>query len=358
MYMQNNMNPNQSMSNMGRFGDNQMVHAQSGEMVVPNSVLQQNPQLGMGIAKALVDQGVDPNRQVVGSGAGSMNPMTGQQEFFDLGKILKTVAPIAIGAMIGPAAGAGLGGMFGAGSTAGSFLSNPFVSRALTGALTSKLGGAKTKDALLAGVLSGGLGAMFGGGTGSDATNQAAVKAGTIGKDMSKELARNQAVPEAISKTATDTASESIKGAFVPKTFSGELLQAAGIGEDNLLSKLLNTKTGEGLTAGLIAQLLAGGDEDEDTRTAYERRPFGAGGPGGKLGGITYANMGGEMGFPRRNGGIDPSEGSGRKDDVPAMLMAGEFVLTKDAVKGLGGGNQRKGIQRAYNMMDNLEARA
>jgi len=284
--------------------------------------------------------------------------MTGQQEFFDLGKILKTVAPIAIGAMIGPAAGAGLGGMFGAGSTAGSFLSNPFVSRALTGALTSKLGGAKTKDALLAGVLSGGLGAMFGGGTGSDATNQAAVKAGTIGKDMSKELARNQAVPEAISKTATDTASESIKGAFVPKTFSGELLQAAGIGEDNLLSKLLNTKTGEGLTAGLIAQLLAGGDEDEDTRTAYERRPFGAGGPGGKLGGITYANMGGEMGFPRRNGGIDPSEGSGRKDDVPAMLMAGEFVLTKDAVKGLGGGNQRKGIQRAYNMMDNLEARA
>ena len=40
------------------------------------------------------------------------------------------------------------------------------------------------------------------------------------------------------------------------------------------------------------------------------------------------------------------------------MLMFGEFVLTKDAVKGLGDGNQRKGIQRAYNMMDNLEARA
>ena len=60
------------------------------------------------------------------------------------------------------------------------------------------------------------------------------------------------------------------------------------------------------------------------------------------------------MSFPRRNGGIDPSEGSGTKDDVPAMLMAGEFVLTKDAVKGLGDGNQRKGIQRAYDMMDKL----
>ena len=64
------------------------------------------------------------------------------------------------------------------------------------------------------------------------------------------------------------------------------------------------------------------------------------------------------MDFPRRDGGIDPSEGSGTRDDVPAMLTAGEFVLTKDAVKGLGGGNQRRGIQRAYDMMNNLEARA
>jgi len=124
-----------------------------------------------------------------------------------------------------------------------------------------------------------------------------------------------------------------------------------------LLSRLLNTKVGEGLTAGLIAQLLAG-DEEEDTRREFERRPFGQGGPGGQLGGITYAADGGPMNFPRRNGGIDPSEGSGTKDDVPAMLMAGEFVLTKDAVKGLGDGNQRRGIQRAYDMMSNLEARA
>ena len=42
--------------------------------------------------------------------------------------------------------------------------------------------------------------------------------------------------------------------------------------------------------------------------------------------------------YPRRNGGIDPSEGSGTKDDVPALLMAGEFVMTRDAVKGAGGG--------------------
>jgi hypothetical protein len=62
--------------------------------------------------------------------------------------------------------------------------------------------------------------------------------------------------------------------------------------------------------------------------------------------------------FPRRNGGIMPSEGSGTKDDVPAMLMAGEFVLTKDAIKGLGNGNQRQGIAKAYDMQNQLEQRA
>jgi len=331
----NNFSP---MNNMGRFGDNQMVHAQSGEMVVPQSVLQQNPQLSMGLNQAFQNQGVDPQRQMVGSGQNSINPMTGQQEYFDLGKLLKTVAPIAIGAMVGPGAGAALGG-------AGM---NPFISRAITGALTSKLSGGKTKDALMAGLLSGGLGAMFGGGTGtetgSEATKQGAIQAqgGKMNVSDVDGMGKTSFQPSG-STTATDLANQNVQGAFKSGGF---------------LSNFLNSGLGQGLSAGLLMQLLSGDDEDEDQRTEFERRPFGAGGPGGKLGGITYANMGGEMSFPRRNGGIDPSEGSGRKDDVPAMLMAGEFVLTKDAVKGLGGGNQRKGIQKAYNMMNQLEARA
>ena len=274
-----------------------------------------------------------------------------------IGKLLKQLAPIAISAVAGPSVGAGLGQLFGTSAV------SPFISRALTGALASKLGGGKTKDAVMAGLLSGGLGAMFGGGAGteagsnigSDATKQGALKAGEFSK---AEIARNQLVPDAVSKVGTDAASESIKGVTTGGGNSGGFLNALGIGDDTIASKFLSSGLGQGLSAGLIMQLLAGGDEDEDMRSEYERRPFGYGGPSGKLGGITYANMGGSMGFPRRNGGIDPSEGSGRKDDVPAMLMAGEFVLTKDAVKGLGGGNQRKGIQRAYDMMNNLEARA
>ena len=61
--------------------------------------------------------------------------------------------------------------------------------------------------------------------------------------------------------------------------------------------------------------------------------------------------------FPRRNGGIMPDEGVPDEDSVRAMLMPGEFVMTTDAVKGLGNGNAQKGIQNMYDVMRNLERR-
>ena len=267
-----------------------------------------------------------------------------------LGKLLKDIAPVLIGATLGPTiAGAGV---------------NPFISRAVTGALTSKLTGGKTKDALRNALIAGVGGAAFDRFSGAEQTATKGAD-GTIvrgsevgGQKLPPAMTRSDQTIRAGSSTVpTEAATKGIAETFKPKTFSAELLKSAGVGGDNLLARLLNTPLGEGLTAGLIAQLVAG-DDDEEEKREFEQRPFGFGGPGGKLGGITFAKEGGEMGFPRRTGGIDPSEGSGTKDDVPAMLMAGEFVLTKDAVKGLGDGNSRKGIQRAYNMMDKLEARA
>ena len=268
-----------------------------------------------------------------------------------LGKLLKNLAPVALGAFLGPGIGTAVAGTG----------ASPFISRAVTGALTSKLMGGKTKDALRNALIAGVGGAafdQFGGGqqavpTGGEGT---IVRSGSAQPPAGNpQIAKRMG----ISSVPTEQTTQKVAEAFKPKTFSAELLKSAGVGGDNLFARLLNTPLGEGLTAGLLAQLLSGDDdEDKDTRTSFERRPFGTGGPGGRLGGITFAKEGGEMGFPRRTGGIDPSEGSGTKDDVPAMLMAGEFVLTKDAVKGLGDGNSRKGIQRAYNMMDQLEARA
>jgi len=264
-----------------------------------------------------------------------------------LGDLLKDLAPVLIGSALGPGIGSAVAGQ--------GF--SPFVSRLATGAITSKLMGGKNKDAVRNALLAGIGGMAFDNFSGQEQVTQEgrSLKPGEFTK---QEIERNQLVPTEPgaggTKPPVEVAAQKIAG--TPKTFSGELLKSAGIGDDNLLARLLNTRVGEGLTAGLIAQLLAGDDEEEQRE--FQQRPFGFGGPGGRLGGITYAADGGPMNFPRRTGGIDPSEGSGTKDDVPAMLMAGEFVLTKDAVKGLGDGNQRKGIQRAYDMMSNLEARA
>jgi hypothetical protein len=52
-----------------------------------------------------------------------------------------------------------------------------------------------------------------------------------------------------------------------------------------------------------------------------------------------------------------PDEGIPGKDSVRAMLMPGEFVMTTDAVRGLGNGNVRQGINNMYGMMRNLESR-
>ena len=261
----------------------------------------------------------------------------------NLGKIFKKLAPLAINA-IAPGMGQGLG--------------SPAVMSLLSGALSGKNPKDMLKGALLDKLgLPSGLSALYGG------------QEGRLSKGTDPRLSilyggqegrlNKGAEPTQTQRTDASTTNVESKPAFTPKTYSGEFAQTLGL-EDSMIGKLLNTNLGEGLAAGLLAQLLASGDEEEKSPYGFEQRPFGAGGPGGQVGGLPITGMaqGGEMNFPRRDGGIDPSEGSGTKDDVPAMLTAGEFVLTKDAVKGLGNGNQRLGIQKAYDMMNKLERMA
>jgi hypothetical protein len=75
---------------------------------------------------------------------------------------------------------------------------------------------------------------------------------------------------------------------------------------------------------------------------------------------VTQRNQGLAEGgpiFPRRTGGIAPTEGVPGEDSVRAMLMPGEFVMTTDAVRGLGNGNLNNGIKNMYSVMRNLESR-
>jgi hypothetical protein len=60
----------------------------------------------------------------------------------------------------------------------------------------------------------------------------------------------------------------------------------------------------------------------------------------------------------RDQGGYQPHGAQEKKDDVRALLAQGEFVMTSDAVKGLGGGDREQGAQKMYNLMHNMEAMA
>ena len=330
----------QDMAMYGRGGDTMMAHVTPGEMVVPQEVLRNSPQVARGLGTAFRDVGADPRRYVVGSGQNSINPVTGKREFF-LDKIV--------------------GALFGAGG--GSFFSNPLVQGAIGNIALKAIQGKKPslRDALIGGAIGGGLGAISGTGTGMDSLDA------LLGVTKATGAATKGA---SFIEPGMESA---LKGG--PKRAEGLL----GLGEifntdtQGPIGRILNTKAGEALAFGLGSQLLDSlftEEEDPDPYGMMARfnRPFGQGpvrfkdvkrptGTARELEAM-YANKGGPAYFPRRNGGIMPEEGSGTKDDVPAMLTAGEFVMTRDAVKGAGNGNLNKGIQRMYGVMDNLERMA
>jgi hypothetical protein len=90
------------MASLGRNGDNQLVHMKTGEIAVSPEILNENPRLAKELTEAFNRSNVDMNRYTVGSGANSINPMTGQAEFFlkrlvsGIKKVFKKIAPIVI----------------------------------------------------------------------------------------------------------------------------------------------------------------------------------------------------------------------------------------------------------------------
>jgi hypothetical protein len=57
----------------------------------------------------------------------------------------------------------------------------------------------------------------------------------------------------------------------------------------------------------------------------------------------------------RQTGGFVPVGIKERADDVPAMLSKNEFVMTADAVRGIGNGDVEQGSKKLYNTMKQAE---
>ncbi len=121
-----------TLGGLGRFEDTYMVHAAEGETVVPMEVLNSNPLLKERLFESMRDMGIQPERYVVGNKFNSINPVTGQPEFF-LKKIVSQIRKAMPGdseKYLGAAVGALTGNPF-YGALAGGVGSG--VSGALTG---------------------------------------------------------------------------------------------------------------------------------------------------------------------------------------------------------------------------------
>ena len=135
------------LADFGRFGDGYVVHASKGETVIPLAVLNENPRLKAALFTQMRDMGLEPKRYVVGDKLNSINPVTGQPEFFfkklfkGLKKVVKTIAPVVLpvalsmtrlGPIFGAAAGTGIASLIG-GESFGKSLKNSVIAGGIGG---------------------------------------------------------------------------------------------------------------------------------------------------------------------------------------------------------------------------------
>ncbi len=387
-----------AIAQLGRFEDDFLAHVAKGEMVVPGDVLKNNPKIKKAIFDELKKLGVkSPSTYIVGSKFMRINPLTGQPEFFlkkifqrakkavrDVGSELKDNDLLRTAVTFGaPFLIPGLG--------------TP-IARNLFGAGIGAISGQKPdqilKDLALQNVLSGGLGA-FGAGEGN---RMAGFKQGIMGNPYSEDFAikAESLTPKTELETlrtnlsdpsrgfaSTDMASEVFNTASSPGLFNrvGETVKDFMVNPDETgLRKYSGLIATAGVGAAMLAAQQAGdqlafgdyvydpaqnvylkGNQTIDQNSFYNALSdfYDSGGTafGSETGSPVGYAQGGDTKFPRKTGMID-GPGTGQSDSIPAMLSDGEFVITKQAVVGLGNGSRDKGTKKLYSFMDQMEDKA
>ena len=373
----------------GRYGDTTIGHLTPGEIVLPRPIAD-DPVLKRQLFDAFERHEINPYQYQVGHFENSINPLTGAPEFGffkKLGKSLKKAAPTigkVVGFAIGGPAGAAIGGGIGGGIKEGS----------LKGA---------AKHAAQGYVL------------GSVAAG-AGVKGGTFGKTTFSEGIKSlnpfnaegmfRSLGEATPGSGgiggffqdIGASGRGMLGGTLPEGYEGvgasydalTGLQKVGVGALGLTA-LGGFEGGENTAQMPGPSGLQGGYLQNPLRpatlpTQYGTQGVGAGsqnymtsglGSGGMMDPATAAylrstmsddeysklmfpefNEGGVMDMRAVGGDIEDPNGSGDEDTVNAILADGEFVMTKQAVAGLGEGDHDAGIARLYAMMDKNENKA
>jgi hypothetical protein len=237
------------LAKFGRYEDTYVVHAAEGETVIPMAVFEENPKLKDSLFRQMRSMGIDPDRYVVGSELNSINPVTGQPEFFlkKLGraikkavkgvvKVIKKAAPIILSVglnVLAPGLGTIAAGALGSG----------------IGALVQ---GGNLKDALKSAALGGAIGGLFSGVQGGIQGAKAGTgfgsgfKEGVTGALPGAQAGAQSAAQNTISEVAK---SSDMMVAELAETQSESILaRAAGT---SLNASGAPVTAGEALTAGM-----------------------------------------------------------------------------------------------------------
>ena len=379
-----------SLGGLGRFEDTYMVHAAEGETVVPMEVLDRNPVLKKRLFKSMKALGIDPGRYIVGNDLNSLNPVTGQPEFFfkriakALGDISGYAAPI-IGAMYGPAAGALAGAGLGAFKRENPGDPSQWQQMALRGGIS----GLGTNIATGQGFTPfGGLRGAYGlqswdprvigkammGKTGLETGQTGAGWEGALktGGDDSKWKFMEKYFPEKVKEAAADDIIKEANRLVDKAAADGRILNydtAVSVAKDTVESATgIDISWKDLLGVGALGTVGLGALIGEPEDITIDESQMASYTPHGLSYeellkkptidydyNIPFAAKGGIMDL--QGGGESIGPGTGTSDSIPAMLSDGEFVMTADAVRGAGGGDRREGARRMYEAMNRLEAR-
>ena len=409
-------NASKMLADFGRNGDTYVVHAKEGETVIPMEVLDNNPRLKDMLFQQMRDLDLDPYRYIVGNELNSINPDTGQPEFFikklfkGLKKVVKKVAPVVL-------------------PIAAPFLlpTMPLFLSTGIGTLAGGLvGGQKPQDALRNAIISGGLAGLGNMAFGQGGFTGSAVDAGLVSApkqtvpDMQgipiaqgrstqifdAPVGKDTGILSTIKKGAGD-AVDSVSS-FYDKYLSpsresiqptskeiGEALtkEAKTFAESEKLRKDIFEKAGLKYTPAEFKPDLKAVKESLAPSAFQKFAPIGglatlglygldkAGlpiftvpeqdmGPGMPTGldllnmdpdRFKFTNFYGNNPYyqdraeAKADGGEIVGPGTPTSDSIPAMLSDGEFVMNARAVRGAGGGDRKQGAKRMYQMMKKFE---
>lgn len=258
------------MAGYGRFGDDSIAHIETGEIVVPKALIENNPRLKEQIFAELREAGIeDPEQYVVGSKANSINPETGLMEFGFLKKIFKGIGKVfkGIGKVLKKAAGIIL-------PIALSFIPGvgPILAASLGSGIGTLIQGGNLKDAFKSALLGGVTAGVVKGisGPGSFMENVAVKADGRSGFEMLKDMRADKALAKAAetSGTAPTTVSKMVSDGAKGSDFSG-IAKGAIKARDSRLAEI--ARGGADVT-GDVAGASAGSDFSGIAKSAIEAR--------------------------------------------------------------------------------------